>query len=170
MDAANGAATATISNGGTTVTPAARTAGDTLVGRNITDYTTPDATALRECHSGEQQHPCQRCEQTADKSAGERHAPIIAARQRRRPGFLLLPAASSTSRSTGSPMNVIRSSPSKIKRERRESGPFKLGPLGTHRSPRQVDPGHGGRQPRQSDRRPHLHGLGIMRACLETES
>ena len=70
MDAANGAATATISNGGTTVTPAARTAGDTLVGRNITDYTTPDATALRECHSGEQQHPCQRCEQTADKSAG----------------------------------------------------------------------------------------------------
>src|SRR6188472_1713594 len=74
MDAANGAATATISNGGTTVTPAARTAGDTLVGRNITDYTTPDATALRECHSGEQQHPCQRCEQTADKSAGERHA------------------------------------------------------------------------------------------------
>jgi len=110
MDAANGAATATISNGGTTVTPAARTAGDTLVGRNITDYTTPDATALRECHSGEQQHPCQRCEQTADKSAGERHAAIIAARQRRRPGFLRLPAASrrSTSRSIGSPMNVIR--------------------------------------------------------------
>ena len=48
MDAANGAATATISNGGTTVTPTDRTAVDTLVGRNITDYTTPEATALRE--------------------------------------------------------------------------------------------------------------------------
>ena len=59
MDAANGAATATISNGGTQVAPTGRTAVDTLVGRNITDHTTPDATALRECHFGEQQHPRQ---------------------------------------------------------------------------------------------------------------
>jgi len=50
MDAANGAATATISNGGTPVAPTARTAVDTLVIRNITDHTAPDATALRECH------------------------------------------------------------------------------------------------------------------------
>ena len=35
MDAANGAATATISNGGTPVAPTDRTALDTLVGRDI---------------------------------------------------------------------------------------------------------------------------------------
>ena len=52
MDAANGAATATISNGGTTVAPTDRTAVDTRVGRDITDHTTPDAIALRECHVG----------------------------------------------------------------------------------------------------------------------
>ena len=57
MDAANGAATATISNGGTPVAPTDRTAVDTLVGRNITDHTAPDATALRECHFGEQTVP-----------------------------------------------------------------------------------------------------------------
>ena len=57
MDAANDAATATISNWGTTVAPTDRTVVDTLVGRNVTDHTTPDATALRERHFGEQQHP-----------------------------------------------------------------------------------------------------------------
>ena len=46
MDAANGAATATISNGGTPVAPTDRTAVDTLVGRNITDHT-PLRTPLR---------------------------------------------------------------------------------------------------------------------------
>jgi hypothetical protein len=49
MDAANGAATATISNGGTTVAPTDRAAVD-LVGRDITDNTSPDAATLRECH------------------------------------------------------------------------------------------------------------------------
>src|SRR6185295_14484079 len=81
MDAANDAATATISNGGTPVAPTDRTAVDTLVGRNITDHTTPDATALRECHFGEQQHPRQRCEQAGEKSALVGHGAIIAARR-----------------------------------------------------------------------------------------
>jgi hypothetical protein len=81
MDAANGAATATISNGGTAVAPTDRTAVDTLVGRNIPDHTTPDATALRECHFGEQQHPRQRCEQAGEKSALVGHSAIIAARR-----------------------------------------------------------------------------------------
>jgi|SRR4051794_26890200 len=76
MDAANGAATATISNGGTSVAPTDRTAGDTLVGRNITDHTAPDPTALRECHFGEQQ---QRREQAGENSALIGHGAIIAA-------------------------------------------------------------------------------------------
>ena len=86
MDAANGAATATISNGGTSVAPTDRTAGDTLVGRNITDHTAPDPTALRECHFGEQQHPRQRCEQAGEKSALVGHGAIIAARRGEKEG------------------------------------------------------------------------------------
>jgi len=86
MDAANGAATATISNGGTPVAPTDRTAVDTLVGRNITDHTAPDATALRECHFGEQQHPRQRCEQAGEKSALVGHGAIIAARRGEKEG------------------------------------------------------------------------------------
>jgi hypothetical protein len=86
MDAANGAATATISNGGTPVAPTDRTAVDTLVGRNITDHTAPDATALRECHFGEQQHPRQRCEQAGEKRALVGHGAIIAARRGEKEG------------------------------------------------------------------------------------
>jgi hypothetical protein len=86
MDAANGAARATIPNGGTTVAPTDRTAVDALVGRNITDHTTPDATALRECHFGEQQHPCQRREQAGEKSARVGHGAIIAARRGEKEG------------------------------------------------------------------------------------
>ena len=87
MDAANGAATATISNGGTPVAPTDRTAVDTLVGRNITDHTAPDATALRECHFGEQQqYPRQRCEQAGEKSALVGHGAIIAARRGEKEG------------------------------------------------------------------------------------
>jgi hypothetical protein len=86
MDAANGAATATISNGGTPVAPTDRTAVDTLVGRNITDHTAPDATALRECHFGEQQHPRQRCEQAGEKSALVGHGAIIATRRGEKEG------------------------------------------------------------------------------------
>ena len=92
MDAANGAATATISNGGTPVAPTDRTAVDTLVSRNITDHTAPDATALRECHFGEQQqYPRQRCEQAGEKSALVGHGAIIAARRvgRRAPTAVL---------------------------------------------------------------------------------
>jgi hypothetical protein len=81
MDAANGAATATISNGGTSVAPTDRTAGDTLVGRNITDHTAPDPTALRECHFGEQHYPRQRCEQAGEERALIGHYAIIAARR-----------------------------------------------------------------------------------------
>ena len=47
MDAANGTATATISNGGTPVAPTDGTALDILVGRDITDHTAPNAAALR---------------------------------------------------------------------------------------------------------------------------
>ena len=86
MDAANGAATATISNGGTPVAPTDRTAVDTLVSRNITDHTAPDATALRECHFGEQQHPRQRCEQAGEKRALVGHGAIIAARRGEKEG------------------------------------------------------------------------------------
>ncbi len=86
MDAANGAAMATISNGGTPVAPTDRTAVDTLVGRNITDHTAPDATALRECHFGEQQHPRQRCEQAGEKRALVGHGAIIAARRGEKEG------------------------------------------------------------------------------------
>src|SRR6476659_7985508 len=86
MDAANGAAMATISNGGTPVAPTDRTAVDTLVGRNITDHTAPDATALRECHFGEQQYLHQRCEQTGEKSALVGHGAIIAARRGEKAG------------------------------------------------------------------------------------
>ena len=86
MDAANGAATATISNGDTPVAPTDRTAVDTLVGRNIADHTAPDATALRECHFGEQQHPRQRCEQAGEKSALVGHGAIIAARRGEKEG------------------------------------------------------------------------------------
>jgi hypothetical protein len=87
MDAANDAATATISNWGTKVAPTDRTVVDTLVGRNVTNHTTPDATALRECHFGEQQqHPCQRCEQAGEKSARVGHGAIIAARRGEKEG------------------------------------------------------------------------------------
>src|SRR4051812_49315526 len=86
MDAANGAATATISNGGTPVAPTDRTAVNTLVGRNITDHTAPDATALRECHFGEQQHPRQRREHAGQKSALVGHGAIIAARRGEKEG------------------------------------------------------------------------------------
>ena len=61
--------------------PTDRTAGDTLVGRNITDHTAPDPTALRECHFGEQHYPRQRCEQAGEERALIGHYAIIAARR-----------------------------------------------------------------------------------------